>query len=489
MNFLSLGLASIAILTSVGAILLWQSKRKLSVRLKPITDLDEELVRLRNEIQTSRDSSESELARLESEIREGEASLKARRLQWETEYTKLTQALESVSSDLDHAQDLSEMQSYGLYEPVFDFDSSAVYKQKLAEVRANQKELVRQKAAAVCMTEWSVEGSKRKGQVMINRQLKLMLRAFNGECDTAISKAKFNNVVALDERIRRAFKSINALGASNQCLLTDDYLAEKVAELQLNFELARKKQQEKEEQSELRQQMREEERVRKEVAAAERDAEKAEATFAKALSQAHEELRKQGSAEENAKTVALRKKIQILESQLENAHESKVSAIARGRLTKSGHVYVISNIGSFGTDVYKIGMTRRLVPIDRVKELGDASVPFRFDVHAMIYADDAPALENRLHARFADRQVNLVNSRKEFFRVTLDEVQAAVEQEAGEVEFVRTAVAEEYRESAAMRERLAAERNKAARVAEDLAVHKAKSRLEELKADWVAEPI
>ncbi|MEQ9074536.1 MAG: GIY-YIG nuclease family protein [Sandaracinaceae bacterium] len=118
--------------------------------------------------------------------------------------------------------------------------------------------------------------------------------------------------------------------------------------------------------------------------------------------------------------------------------------MARAQLTRSGHVYVISNLGSFGEGVYKIGMTRRLEPLIRVKELGDASVPFSFDVHAMIYSEDAPALERALHVEFDGRRVNRVNTRKEFFRVSLAEVRKAVAKHHGVITFVTVAEAEEY---------------------------------------------
>jgi hypothetical protein len=122
-------------------------------------------------------------------------------------------------------------------------------------------------------------------------------------------------------------------------------------------------------------------------------------------------------------------------------------------LTKVGHIYVISNLGSFGQDVYKIGMTRRLDPLDRVRELGDASVPFQFDIHAIIYSENAPQLEYELHKRFAERRLNRVNSKKEFFKVSLEEIEAFVKEHANaEIEFIKLAEAREYRETLAMLE-------------------------------------
>ena len=125
--------------------------------------------------------------------------------------------------------------------------------------------------------------------------------------------------------------------------------------------------------------------------------------------------------------------------------------MSRAELTRSGHVYVVSNIGSFGENVYKIGLTRRLEPEDRIRELGDASVPFPFDIHAMVFSEDAPGLEQTLHREFDDRRVNLVNTRKEFFAVSLPEIESAA-QEHGTVEFTLAADAEQYRKTLALRE-------------------------------------
>jgi hypothetical protein len=123
-------------------------------------------------------------------------------------------------------------------------------------------------------------------------------------------------------------------------------------------------------------------------------------------------------------------------------------AISQAQMTRVGHIYVISNIGSFGEDVYKIGMTRRLDPLDRVRELGDASVPFQFDVHAIIYSEDAPSLEYELHRKFKDRRLNMVNGRKEFFKVALDEVEAFILQQTNaSILFTKLAEAKEYRET------------------------------------------
>jgi hypothetical protein len=205
---------------------------------------------------------------------------------------------------------------------------------------------------------------------------------------------------------------------------------------------------EREEQRRIKQQMREEEKAQREIDKAKKEAEKDELSRREAVERARKELA-QARGDQTDRLQAL---VDRLENELKEAIERKAKAISRAQLTRSGHVYVLSNIGSFGEGVYKIGMTRRFEPLERVKELGDASVPFQYDVHAIIYSEDAPSLEHALHQRFDSRRVNLANTRREFFRVSLDEVRSAVKDHYGEVTFRLTPEAEEYRRTVAMRE-------------------------------------
>ncbi len=205
---------------------------------------------------------------------------------------------------------------------------------------------------------------------------------------------------------------------------------------------------EKEEERRIREERREEEKARKEVEKAQREAEKEEAKKLKALEKARREMEEQQAT--GAQLRKLESLVAKLETELSDAIDRKAKAIARAQLTRSGHVYVLSNVGSFGEELFKIGMTRRLEPLERVYELGDASVPFRFDVHAIIYSEDAPALEAALHREFADRRVNKVNLRREYFRVTLEVVQAAVAKHHRPVTFATSAEAEEYRKTLAI---------------------------------------
>lgn len=365
----------------------------------------------------------------------------------------MQQQISALQLQLQSLEEQDFIQSHGFYQSKYDFGAAEDYKARLDDIRSQQKEMIKLKTAAVCHTEWTVEGSKRKGQKMSNDSIKLLLRAFNGECDAAVLKVKYNNINTLEKRIRKAYEALNKLGKINTIEITLTYLELKLKELHLVHEYQEKKKEELEEQRRIREQMREEERARRELEKAKEEAEKEEKRYQEALEKAKRDA-EQAVGENQEK---LQAQIAELKRRLEEAHSNTERAISRAQMTKSGHVYIISNIGSFGENVYKIGMTRRLEPLDRVKELGDASVPFAFDVHGMIFSENAPELESKLHNYFDDRRVNKVNPRKEFFRVSLKEIGNAVKQidtEAetshGEIKITKVAEAEEYRKTIAM---------------------------------------
>jgi len=227
-----------------------------------------------------------------------------------------------------------------------------------------------------------------------------------------------------------------------------EYVELKYKECQLQYQNKLKKQEEQDEQRLIREQIREEQKAIKEYERAINQAEKEEKMYRELLEKARAELNKVSEADR----IITEQKISELEKQLAEAEAKEERAKSMAQQTRKGHVYVISNIGSFGENIYKIGLTRRLEPLDRVKELGDASVPFLFDVHAMIYVEDAPALESALHRKFTANRVNAVNMRKEFFNTDLLSIKEAVEEIAGlEAEFQMTSIAEEYYETRRLR--------------------------------------
>ncbi|MBE9196204.1 DUF4041 domain-containing protein [Synechocystis sp. LEGE 06083] len=372
--------------------------------------------------------------------------------QAQAEEQELFVKISELRTKLQRLEEQEIVEAFGFYESKYNFEEADDYKQRLDKIRAQQKEMIKNKQAAVCNTEWSVGGSVKEGKKMTNNFLKLVLRAFNGECDASVAKVKYSNVQTMENRIRKAYEDLNKLSQTTHCNITSRFLDLKLQELWLTHEYQEKKYQEQEEQRIIREQMREEEKALRELEKAKQDAEREESRYQEALEKARRDIESAtGKTQEK-----LFKQIEDLQKRLAEAEANKKRAISQAQLTKSGHVYVISNIGSFGDDVYKIGMTRRLEPMDRIKELSNASVPFSFDIHAMIFCQDAPELESRLHKHFNNRRINKENGRKEFFRVSLDEIVRVVreiDQELeickSEVVFTKIAEASEYRKTLA----------------------------------------
>lgn len=401
---------------------------------KDVIDIKKETERSQKELEKKRKIYEQFI--IENTNRENE--LKSNYAQKKSVYDKLIKDINSLEGRVD---DLS----YGLYTPQFDFDTPERYKIELQEIRDKQKAMIGAKQAATCQQEWVVGGSKAEGKKMTDRTIKLMLRAFNGECDAAVLKVRWNNVQTMRERVTNAYEMINKLGEPVSIKISSGYLEFKLEEISLTHEYQEKLQAQKEEQRRIREQMREEEKVRQEIEKALQDSIKEEDLYNKALQKAKQEL----EVAQGAKVELLKERMATLEKQLQEAIEKGKRAQSMAEQTKAGHVYVISNIGSFGEDVYKIGMTRRLEPIDRIKELSDASVPFEFDVHAMLYSENAPDLEYKFHKYFSDKQINLVNPRKEFFSASIYEIESFAHNNGLSVEFIKHPEAKEYRESIA----------------------------------------
>lgn len=396
-------------------------------RFKPVLSLDDEATRLHQEI----DKAKRRIGNLEGSYHQAKEV-----------YDRLLRETALLQEDLEDI-------SFGLYRPHYTFETSERFKAELDQIYDRKKKLIKNGQAAFCPKEWTVEGSKAKGAKMTRDQMKLMLRAFNGECDAATAKVTWNNATRMEERIRKAFDGINKLGEINYIFLTQAYLELCLGELRLTHEYEVKKQQEKEEQKAIREQMREEERVQRDLERAQREAAQEREKAEKALAAARAELQKATGDH----LEAIQAKINDLEQKVVDAQAKQDRAVSMAQVTKMGHVYIISNIGSFGDDVFKIGMTRRLDPDDRIQELSGASVPFAFDIHAMIFSEDAPGLEAAFHRQFAARRLNLVNMRKEFFRTTIEEIEAFASAQGVTIEFTKFAEARQFRESESLREK------------------------------------
>jgi TolA-binding protein len=340
------------------------------------------------------------------------------------------------------------LESFALYEPKFKMSSSSEYKARLAGVRELQKAMIKNGDAATGNMGWEVNGSKAEGRKLVNDMIKLVIRSFNNEADYCVDNVKFDNIELGEKRIRKSFETCNRLGRVMTVELSSKYLKLKLDELHLSHEFQIKKQEEKEEAKRVREELREQQKLEQEIRAARDKIAKERKHFANALKDLQARLDKATDEEERATLLAKVAEVEAGKAELES--EEKLIDY-REQNAKAGYVYVISNVGAFGEGVYKIGMTRRLEPMERVDELGDASVPFWFDVHAMVFSDNAPALEAKLHERFAAGRLNKVNGRKEFFRADIAEIEAVIrENYDAAVEVVHEASAEQYRESLRM---------------------------------------
>ena len=460
--YLFLGLTILFILLSIYFYYQLSIKKSKGKNLnKQLGDLSSELdlntktlESVKNElIQAKREKAHLiDLEKREKSLRESEEDLK---IKIENIKTAIAEADETKEKNSNYLLEIKKQLS--IYQPIFDlanvgffeepeylFETSERFKEEIKAIREEQKELIKKNEAirfpdTIAMTD---------NQVYVNRvlsgQSRLMLKAFNIECDVLMGLLKPSNYAKILERINKTATDLEKSSVALKCNFQIEYIELKYKECELQYQFKLKYEEEREEQARIREQIREEQKAIKEYERAIAATEKEERIYRNALEKAKNELSKVNESQK----AELEGKIAILEMQLKEAEEKGQRAKSLAEQTRKGHVYVISNIGSFGENVYKIGLTRRLEPLDRVKELGDASVPFSFDVHAMIYSEDAPALESQLHKDFSYMRVNKINKRKEFFNVDLNEVKDKVIEITGsEQNFKMTAAAENYYES------------------------------------------
>ncbi|WP_330442225.1 DUF4041 domain-containing protein [Flavobacterium sp. C4GT6] len=412
-------------------------------RYKPLLNIEEEVIKKENEFKDQIVEKEKELNLLINQKQERINSLESEYSDLKSNYQSSKEVYSRLRKDINLYENKMDFIEYGVYEPVYDFEKSDDYREELNNIKNKQKQMIQSETAATCSVNWTIDGSFSKGKSSTKRLIKLVLRAFNGESDSLIAKVKWNNINQIKERIRKSFESINKLGEGNAISISHKYFELKIDELTLEYEYQAKRQEEKEKMRALQEELREEEKAKREFEKAQKEAAKKEADFQKALEKVQKEL---GLADLESQE-KLKKQIETLEAQLEEARLKKERALSMAQQTKRGHVYIISNIGSFGENIYKIGMTRRLEPSDRVRELGDASVPFQFDIHAMIYSDEARTLEYELHQAFAEKKVNMLNYRREFFNATLEEIESKIKELGFKAEFSTIPEAMEYRET------------------------------------------
>lgn len=385
---------------------------------------EEALSSLQEELRKARERSEAQIHDLTDRVE-----------QLKNKANDYQATLDQAQSALIAAEEEQALQVVGLYEFRHPLRDAVAYRDALDGLKAQIRDANRKDGGAIsATTNWTVNGSAAEGRKMVRDFSKLMLRAYNAEAEALIKNMKPYKLAPAIDRLNKTAEIIERLCRTMDIRVTRSYHALRLKELELTSDyaeqLAREKEAEREEKARLREEARAQAEIERERAKVEKEREHKK--------RAADALRLKGDIEAAER----------LDAEVQELNMAIESLDFRAANVRAGYVYVISNVGSFGERMVKIGMTRRLEPLDRVRELGDASVPFRFDVHALFFADDAVGIENSLHKAFADRRVNLVNLRREFFYATPEEVRRELLVLKGDLtQFEDTPEASEFRQS------------------------------------------
>ncbi len=384
--------------------------------------------------------------RFQDETAALDAERQASRERFAAEIAGLTsrrEALDSRVRELEatvvHLEETEILQEVGVYEYQHPLENVEAYKERLAALRGHIKDMAKVDGGAIeSAAGWTVNGSEAQGRKMVSQISKLMLRAYNGEADSLVRGLKPHRLAASVDKLEKTKATIARLGSMMSIHVSDRYHDARVFELGLTADYLAKVEEEKEANRAAREALREQRKVEQEIARAREKLEKEKSHLANVL----ETLKAKGDLEAVAR----------YEAQLADVDRAIEDVDYRAANQRAGYVYVISNLGAFGEGMIKIGMTRRLEPMDRVRELGDASVPFGFDVHALFFSDDAVGIEAEMHRRLAEKRVNRVNLRREFFYATPHDALVQLRDLAGDVlQFTELPEALEYRQSQNLR--------------------------------------
>lgn len=362
------------------------------------------------------------------------AALNAQVASLQAQVRDQTAALAAVRAQVVATEDIAVLQEAGIYRYSHPLEDAVAYKAELSKLQEAYKNLARKGGAVAAVTNWTVNNSATEGRRMVRDFSKLMLRAYNAEADTLVRGMKPYKLQSALDRLGKTVETIAKLGKTMDIRITPEYHRLRRRELSLTADHLAKVAEEKDRRAEERARLREEEKAARDFERENARLLKEEAHYMRAL-----ERMRAGTADEDA--------VRELEDKLAEVRTALTTVKDREANTRAGYVYVISNLGAFGESMVKIGMTRRLDPMDRVRELGDASVPFRFDVHALIFSEDAVGLETRLHQELSTRRVNKVNTRREFFHASPAEVRDVLQRvdRSHLLEYKEEAEAEEWR--------------------------------------------
>jgi hypothetical protein len=382
------------------------------------------------ELQSMRDSLEQRIAEQRVQIEREKAASNAN-------IDQANRQLEEIRKTVVATEEIALLQEIGIYKYRHPLTDVIAYEKRLTDIEEQIKVAARRDGGAVeAATGWTVNGSAAAGRTMVRDYSKLLLRAFNAEADNLVRGLKPYKLEGAIDRLTKVADTIAKLGKTMDIRISRLYLDLRISELELTADYLAKQAEQKEAERVERERLREERKVQQEIERERARLEKERQHFANAL--------------EAIKATGDEAAIIRLQQQLDDVHRAIEGVDYRAANIRAGYVYVISNIGSFGKNVVKIGMTRRLDPLDRIRELSDASVPFNFDVHALFFSKDAVGIEAKMHERLADVRLNRINKRREFFRATPLEVKQHLGELAGELlQFDELPEALEYRQSLA----------------------------------------
>jgi len=445
---LTIALVITWIVTFVVIVKLMLSRNKYKKATLLLAEENEELEKIKNKVLEVEKMDLLKAIEKFDEMNNKILKLESQKEKLDDELLKTTNQLNKQKEKLEAVNDELNMESFALYKPKYDFANSSQYKFKLEEIRKNQKEMIKSKKAVHYSKDWTINGSASEGRKMTNNNIKMILRSFNSDCEAAINKIKFSNLERIENRIYKSFEQLNKLNEVNQVSITQEFLNLKFDELHLGYEYEQKKELEKELLREEREKEKENRKVLQEIEKKKRSINKEILHYENAIDEIENKILISSEKEKEE----LENKLSEIRKIVEKYNDEKEELDYRLENIGAGYVYIISNIGAFGENIFKIGVTRRLEPLERIRELSSASVPFKFDVHALIFSYQAYNLEKELHNLFDNKRVNLVNNRKEFFNISIDEVETALAKYKDlTFEFNKIPDAEEYRETLKLR--------------------------------------
>jgi hypothetical protein len=380
---------------------------------------------------------------LKNELQELISRSERERIAGEEQQHAIQQQLDAIRRRVVAAEEIELLQEAGIYQYRHPLDDVVQYESRLASVESRIKDMVKKDGGAVLsVTAWQVNGSEAQGRAMVRDMSKLMLRAFNAEADNLVRGLKPHRLGAAIERLEKVAETIERLGKIMQIRISPEYRSLRILELELTADYVQKQAEQKEAERLERERLREERKVEQEMERERLRLEKERKHYENALQRLLDKGDDAG--------------VQRLRAELEKVEDAIRDVDYRAANIRAGYVYVISNIGSFGETMVKVGMTRRLDPLDRIRELSDASVPFNFDVHALFFSKDAVGIETAMHERLSGVRVNIVNRRREFFRATPAQVKVHLAELTGELlEYHELPEALEYRQCIAQTNRAA----------------------------------